>query len=65
MTYFNPKKCTKVDFHCGFVPDPVGEGLGTPTDPLTALKGPTSKRRNEKKRRQKKNERRETILAFC
>jgi len=37
-------KCTKFDFGWGSAPDPAGGAYSAPTDPLAALRGPTSKR---------------------
>jgi len=36
-------KCTKIDFGCGFTPDPTGGAYSAPPDRLAVFKGPTSK----------------------
>jgi len=33
-------KCTKIDFGCGFAPDPAGRAYSAPPDPLAGFKGP-------------------------
>jgi len=37
--------CTKSFVGCGFAPDPTGGAYSAPPDPLTGLRGPTSKGR--------------------
>jgi len=37
--------CTKSFVDWGFAPDPTGEAYSAPSDPLAALRGPTSKGR--------------------
>jgi len=43
------QKCTKIDFGWVSAPDPAGGAYSAPSDPLAALKGPTSKGRGYRK----------------